>query len=158
MCVMKQIEFTYTVSILSWSELTQEAKETIEAAKAASEKAYAPYSHFQVGAAVLLADGTMVTGNNQENAAFPSGLCAERVAVFSANSLYPEQPIKILAIAAQNRGKFQQKPVTPCGSCRQVLLESEKRYGREIEFYFYGTEEIYHLKGTNALLPLSFSL
>jgi len=155
---MKQIKLTCTVSVLSWSELPEEAKKTIEAAKQASERAYAPYSHFQVGAAVLLADGTVVTGNNQENAAFPSGLCAERVAVFSANSLYPEQPIQILAIAAQNQGKFQQKPVTPCGSCRQVLLESEKRYGKEIEFYFYGTEEIYYIKGTEALLPLSFAL
>ncbi|MDR1729751.1 MAG: cytidine deaminase [Prevotellaceae bacterium] len=155
---MKQYKLTYTVSVLSWAELPDEAKKAIEAAKAASEKAYAPYSHFQVGSAVLLADGTMVTGNNQENASYPNGLCAERIAVFSANSLYPEQAIKILAIAAQSRGEFQQKPVTPCGSCRQVLLESEKRYGREIEYYFYGTEEIYYVKGTEMLLPLSFSL
>ena len=155
---MKQIEFSYTLSVLSWSELPEKAKKAIEAAKEASERAYAPYSHFQVGAAVLLADGTVVTGNNQENAAFPSGLCAERIAVFSANSLYPEQPIRILAIAAQSQGKFQPKPVTPCGSCRQVLLESEKRQDKEIEFYFYGTEEIYYVKGTESLLPLSFSL
>jgi len=155
---MKQIKLTYTVSVLSWSELPEEAKKTIEATKEASEKAYAPYSHFQVGAAVLLADGTIVTGNNQENAAYPSGLCAERVAVFSANSLYPEQPIQILAITAQSQGKFQQKPVTPCGSCRQVFLESENRYGREIEYYFYGTEEIYYVKGTEALLPLNFAI
>lgn len=154
---MKQIKLTYTVSVLSWAELPQEAKQTIEAAKEASERAYAPYSKFQVGAAVLLADGTIVTGNNQENIAYPSGLCAERVALFSANSLYPEIPVRILAIAAQSRGKFQAKPVTPCGSCRQVFGESEKRQGKEIEYYFYGTEEIYHVKGTETLLPLSFS-
>ncbi len=155
---MKQLKLTCTVSVLSWPELSGEAKKTIEAAKEASERAYAPYSHFQVGAAVLLADGTVVTGNNQENAAYPSGLCAERVAVFTANSLYPDLPITTLAIAAQSEGKFQQKPVTPCGNCRQVLLESEKRHGRKIDFYFYGTDEIYYLRGTEELLPLSFSL
>jgi len=155
---MKQLKLTYTFSVLSYSELTDEAKKTVDAAKEASYRAYAPYSNFLVGAAVLLEDGTVVTGNNQENAAFPSGICAERTAVFSANSLYPEQPIKILAIAAQSQGKFSPKPITPCGSCRQVLLESEKRFGKEIEFYFYGTDEIYYLKGTKALLPLSFAL
>jgi len=153
---MKQIEFSYTLSVLSWTELTEEAKKTIEAAKEASYRAYAPYSNFLVGAAVLLEDGTLVTGNNQENAAFPSGICAERTAVFSANSLYPELPVNILAIAAQSQGKFLQRPITPCGSCRQVLLESEKRYGREIEIYLYGMEEIYYLKGIETLLPLSF--
>jgi cytidine deaminase len=156
--IMKQLKLTYTFSVLSYSELTDEAKKTVDAAKEASYRAYAPYSNFLVGAAVLLDDGTIVTGSNQENAAFPSGICAERTAVFSANSLYPEQPVKILAIAAQRQGKFVQKPVTPCGSCRQVLLESEKRFGKEIEFYFYGTDEIYYLKGTEALLPLNFSL
>ena len=154
---MKQIEFSYILSVLSWTELTEEAKKTIEAAKEASYRAYAPYSNFLVGAAVLLEDGTLVTGNNQENAAFPSVICAERTAIFSANSLYPELPINILAIAAQSQGKFLQKPITPCGSCRQVLLESEKRYGREIEIYLYGMEEIYYLKGAETLLPLSFS-
>ncbi len=155
---MKQIKLTCTISVLSWTELPEEAKEAVEAAKAASYRAYAPYSNFLVGAAALLADGSVVTGNNQENAAFPSGLCAERVAVSAAHSLYPELPVRILAIAAQSQGKFLQKPVTPCGGCRQVLLESEKRHGAEIKYYFYGDEEIYHVKGTESLLPLSFSL
>ena len=155
---MKQIKLTYTCSVLSGSELTEEAKKTIEAAKDASYRAYAPYSNFMVGAAVLLEDGTLITGNNQENAAFPSGICAERTAVFSANSLYPELPVNILAIAAQSQGKFLKKPVSPCGACRQVLLESEKRYGRKIDIYLYGMEEIYYLKGADMLLPLSFSL
>ncbi len=153
---MEQIELIYRLSVLSWTELTEEAKKAIEAAKEASYRAYAPYSNFRVGAAVLLGDGTMVTGNNQENAASPSGLCAERTAIFSANSLYPEQPISILAIAAQAGDKFLREPVTPCGSCRQVLLESEKRAGKEIEIYLYGTEKIYYLKGAETLLPLSF--
>ncbi len=154
---MEQIKLTYTLSVLSWTELTEEAKKTIEAAKEASYRAYAPYSNFLVGAAVLLEDGAVVTGNNQENAASPSGLCAERTAVFSANSLYPEQPVKMLAIAAQSNGKFLEEPVTPCGACRQVLLESEKRFGRKMEIYLYGTKKIYSLKGIEALLPLSFS-
>jgi len=155
---MEQIKLTYTLSVLSWSELTEEAKKTIEAAKEASYRAYAPYSNFLVGAAVLLEDGTVITGNNQENAASPSGICAEQTAIFSANSLYPELPIHILAIAAQSGGKFLTEPVTPCGSCRQVLLESEKRYGKKVEIYLYGMEKIYYLKGVETLLPLSFSL
>ena len=153
---MEQIKLTYTLSVLSWSELTEEAKKTIEAAKEASYRAYAPYSKFLVGAAVLLEDGTVITGNNQENAASPNGICAERVAIFSANSLYPELPIHILAIAAQSGGEFLKEPVPPCGSCRQVLLESEKRYGKKVEIYLYGTEKIYYLKGVETLLPLSF--
>ena len=153
---MEQIKIISTFSILSWSELTKEAKKTIEAAKEASYRAYAPYSNFWVGAAVLLKDETMVMGNNQENAAFASSLCAERTAVFSANSLHPEQSIKILAIAAQSEGKFLEEPVAPCGACRQVILESEKRFSQEIEIYLYGTEKIYYLKGIETLLPLSF--
>ena len=153
---MEQIKFTGILSVLSWTELTEEAKKTIEAAKEASYRAYAPYSNFLVGSAVLSENGMIVTGNNQENAALPNGLCAERTAVFSANSLYPEQPIKILAIAAQSGGNFLEEPITPCGACRQVLLESEKRFGREIEIYLYGTEKIYYLKGIETLLPLSF--
>ena len=153
---MEQIKLTYTLSVLSWTELTEKAKKTIEAAKEASYKAYAPYSNFLVGAAVLLEDGTIVTGNNQENAAFPSGICAERTAVFAANSLYPELSIDMLAIAAQNKGEFLKQPVAPCGVCRQVLLESEKRFEKEIEIYLYGTEKIYYIKGIETLLPLNF--
>ena len=153
---MEQVKLTGTLSVLYWAELTEEARKTIEAAKEASCRAYAPYSNFRVGSAVLLEDGTMVTGNNQENAASPNGLCAERTAVFSANSLYPGQSIKMLAVAAQTGGEFLKEPVTPCGACRQTLLESEKRFGKEIEIYLYGTEKIYYLKGIETLLPLSF--
>ena len=154
--VMEQVKLIYTLSVFSWAELPEKAKKAIEAAKDASYRAYSPYSNFLVGAAVFLEDGTIVTGNNQENAALPSGLCAERTAIFSANSLYPEQPIDILAIAAQSNGEFLKNPITPCGACRQVLLESEKRFGKEIEIYLYGTGKIYYLKGVEALLPLGF--
>ena len=155
---MQQIKLTHTVSVLSWEELSDEAKRTIEAAKDASYRAYAPYSNFMVGAAVLLEDGAIVTGNNQENAAYPSGLCAERTAILSANALYPQLPVRIVAIAAQTNGQFTAQPITPCGACRQVLLESEKRFGTKIQFYLYGTEKIYYLQGMETLLPLSFTL
>ena len=153
---MEQIKLTSMLSVLLWTELTEEAKKIIEAAKEASYRAYAPYSNFRVGSAVLLEDGAVVTGNNQENAASPSGICAEQTAVFSANSLYPEQPIRMLAVTAQTGGEFLKEPVTPCGTCRQVLLESEKRFGKEIEIYLYGTEKVYYLKGIDTLLPLNF--
>jgi len=153
---MTEIKITHTLSVFSWSDLTERAKEAINAAKDVSYKAYAPYSNFKVGAAVVLENGSVVTGNNQENIAFPSGLCAERTALFSANSIYPELPVEILALAAQSDGIFMKEPVTPCGACRQVLLESEKRFGKEIEIYLYGTEKIYYIKGVETLLPLSF--
>jgi cytidine deaminase len=153
---MKQIQLTSVISILSWEELPEDAKKCIESAKDAASKAYAPYSHFLVGAAVMLDNDLIVTGNNQENAASPSGLCAERTAVFSANSQYPDSPVKILAIAAICKDAFMKKPITPCGSCRQVLLETEKRFGRKIRFYLYGTEKIFYMEGIENLLPLSF--
>ena len=153
---MERFNIKYSLSVLSWSELTEKAKKIVEEAKKASFRAYSPYSNLMVGAAAMLKDGTVVTGNNQENVALPSGLCAERTAVFSANSLYPEQPIYILAVAAQRNGEFLKDPITPCGACRQVLLESEKRFGKGIEIYLYGAEKIYYFEGIEMLLPLGF--
>jgi len=153
---MQHIELTCSFSVLSWGELPGDAQQVIEAAKEATFRAYAPYSGFSVGAAVLLEGDTIVTGNNQENAAFPSGLCAERTALFSANALYPHTPVKIIAIAAQQEGKFLLDPIAPCGACRQVMVECEQRFGKEIEIYLYGTEKIYYLKGIRNLLPLCF--
>ena len=155
---MQQIELSCSLSILSWAEVSGEAQQVIEAAKQATFRAYAPYSGFKVGAAVLLGNDVVVTGNNQENAAYPSGLCAERTAVFSANAQYPDAPVKTIAIAAQREGIFLPNPVSPCGACRQVLLECEKRFGNEMDIYLYGTEKIYYLKGIRNLLPLSFEL
>ena len=155
---MQQINLTCSVSILSWIELPDDAQQVIETAKQATFHAYAPYSGFRVGAAVLLGNGVVVTGNNQENAAFPSGLCAERIALFSANALHSHVPVKTIAIAAQREGKFLPNPVSPCGACRQVMLECEKRFENEMDIYLYGTEKIYYLKGIWNLLPLSFDL
>lgn len=144
------------VSIYKFDELSAENQQLIEKAKEQVAKAYAPYSEFRVGAAVLLENGEIFAGSNQENSAYPSGLCAERVAMFYANSQYPEVPVKTLAIAAFTNGNFLPEPITPCGSCRQVLLESESRFDTDITIMLYGTESVYVLQSVKQLLPLCF--
>lgn len=122
----------------------------------AQSKAYAPYSNFQVGAAILFEDGSIVTGSNQENAAYPSGLCAERTAIFYAQANYPDKKIKTIAITSATNMVANKKPVFPCGSCRQVLLESEQRNGDPIKVICYGSEGIIEVPSTASLLPLHF--
>jgi len=119
--------------------------------------AYAPYSGFHVGAAVLLANGMIITGNNQENAAYPSGLCAERVALFYANANYPDSEVKAIAISAAKNGVLVKETVKPCGSCRQALAETEVRYETPIRVILDGHDAIFVLQGVESLLPLSFS-
>jgi len=138
-------------------DLTNEDKELAIAAIEAAKKAYAPYSEFQVGAAVKLCSGKVIMGNNQENAAYPSGLCAERVAVFYANAQYPDEAVETVAIAAYANNSLIEEPVAPCGSCRQVLLETEKRYKQPIRFILIGAKKILIVEDTARLLPLSFS-
>lgn len=129
----------------------------LEAAREAMNKAYAPYSEFRVGAALRLSDGTIVTGNNQENAAFPSGLCAERVAFFSAGALYPGALITDAAVVASSERFDVDHPVTPCGACRQVMLEYELNQDVEIRLLFSGiTGKIIRMEGVRNLLPLFF--
>ena len=144
------------VSVCDFDELSADHKMLIEKAKSQANNAYAPYSGFQVGAAVLLANGEIFGGNNHENAAYPSGLCAERVAMFYANAQHPDVPVTTLAIAAYTGGAFLADPVTPCGSCRQVLIETESRYGKDITVLLYGTEHTYMLGNVKQLLPLRF--
>ncbi|MDD4993921.1 MAG: cytidine deaminase [Paludibacter sp.] len=144
------------VKIYTFDELENGYQHLLNKAKEQVNKAYAPYSGFQVGAAVELENGEIFTGNNQENAAYPSGLCAERVAMFYANANYPNVAVKTLAIAAFTSGKFLPNPVTPCGSCRQVLLETESRFGKDIPVLLYGTEEVYLIENVKQLLPLCF--
>lgn len=144
------------VKIYTFDELENGYQHLLNKAKEQVNKAYAPYSGFQVGAAVELENGEIFTGNNQENAAYPSGLCAERVAMFYANANYPNVAVKTLAIAAFTNGKFLPNPVTPCGSCRQVLLETESRFGKDIPVLLYGTEEVYLIENVKQLLPLCF--
>lgn len=139
------------------SELTGNDRIIIDKAIEATKNSYSPYSRFSVGACVLLADGTTIIGANQENAAYPVGLCAERAAIFAAQSQYPEIPIAAIAIAARDTsGELCHKPVTPCGSCRQVILEMEQRYSVNVRILLYGTNHVYAINSIKDLLPLSF--
>ncbi|MCE5331130.1 MAG: cytidine deaminase [Bacteroidales bacterium] len=144
------------ISVYKFEELSAEFQMLIGRAKEQVINAYAPYSEFHVGAAVQLENDEIFTGSNQENSAYPSGLCAERVAMFYANSQYPQIPVKTLAIAAFTKGSFLADPVTPCGSCRQVLLETETRFEKDITILLYGTEYIYKIDNVKQLLPLCF--
>lgn len=156
---MKEVEIS--VKYFEYSgpeELSSDYKLLVEKAKEATKNAYAPYSKFCVGAAVLLENGEIVTGTNQENAAYPSGLCAERVAIFYANSKYPNMLIKAIAVASFYNGKFNETPVYPCGSCRQVLLETETRYKHPMDVIMYGSKAIQMVKSAKLLLPLSFDV
>jgi cytidine deaminase len=141
----------------SLSELEVEQQELIKKAKEAAMNAYAPYSQFEVGAAVLLENGEIIQGNNQENAAYPSGLCAERVAIFYANSKYPNVPIKSIAVTANTKEGFIKDPIPPCGSCLQVMLETEKRLNKDIQVILYGENKITVAENINQFLPINFN-
>lgn len=138
-------------------DLPKNYKRLINEAKKASNLAYAAYSNFKVGAAVLLDNEEIITGNNQENAAYPSGLCAERVATFYANATYPNNTVIAIAIAASNEKGFLDYPITPCGACRQVLLETEERYDEPITIILYGTLKIQVIPNAKSLLPFFFN-
>lgn len=154
---MKAEELRITIySCEDTGELPGIGAELIRLAKEATQKAWAPYSQFRVGAALELENGEIITGNNQENIAFPSGLCAERVALFYAGSQYPGVAIKRIALAAFADGRFVEKPVYPCGDCRQVLLEHENRVKQPVEVIMYGEDEIKLVKSVSDLLPLPF--
>ena len=144
------------IEIYSFEELDLAKQKLINIAKEQVSKAYAPYSGFHVGAAIELENGEIFAGSNQENSAYPSGLCAERVAMFYANAQYPDIAVKSLAIAAYTNGNFLTEPVTPCGSCRQVLLETEMRFDKNITILLYGTNHIFQLDNVKQLLPLCF--
>lgn len=146
------------IKVCSFEELDENQQSLIAAAKEEVKKSYAPYSKFHVGAAVELENGVVVTGNNQENLAFPSGLCAERVALFYANSQYPDVPVKTIAVAAYGKDHYVSKPISPCGACRQVLLESEYRFKKDITMLLYGTEYVYVIENIKDLLPIAFEL
>lgn len=148
-----KLEFTEA----SFNELVDHQKKLIELAKKVTEQAYAPYSNFRVGAAVLLENNEIITGTNQENSAYPSGLCAERVAIFYANHFYPTTPIKAIAIAAFNNGDFLNEPITPCGSCRQVMIETQNRFKKPFEILLYSKNKILIFETIEALLPFSFN-
>jgi len=144
------------IEIYSFEELDTAKQNLINKAKEQVSKAYAPYSRFHVGAAIELENGEIFAASNQENSAYPSGLCAERVAMFFANAQYPNVAVKTLAIVAYTNGEFISDPITPCGSCRQVLLETETRFEKDITILLYGTKNIFQLENVKQLLPLCF--
>ena len=153
---MKTINLNSAIKHCQLDELSVADRELIEQAMKATDNAYAEYSHFYVGAALRLANGRIVIGANQENAAFPSGLCAERTAVFSAQANFPDQSIEALALVARNDNGLIDNPVTPCGACRQVLLGVEERYGLPMRILMYGKSGVYSVGSAKDLLPLSF--
>jgi cytidine deaminase len=154
---MKKTELKIEYLEMSGTKKLDETEQRmISKAKSASKKAYAPYSGFHVGAAVLLENGEIFCGSNQENAAFPSGICAERTALASAASVFPDVPVKTLVITAWTNGKFVGLPISPCGSCRQVILQTQRRYSKEIRLILYAEEKIYILDNAADLLPLPF--
>lgn len=154
---MKKFSHTVNWSVLSQEELENNDLMLVKAAQEATAGSWSPYSGFSVGAALLLDDGTVVTGSNQENAAYPSGLCAERTALFAAGHAHPGKAVVALAIAARNEKGFTAQPITPCGACRQVLAETEQRGGKPIRYILYGTQGTMIIEGgTDAILPFCF--
>ena len=133
-----------------------EDKKLFQEAVAATASSYAPYSHFNVGAAVLMSNGAVVTGSNQENAAFPSGMCAERVALYAAHHQYPNEAVTAIAIAAKCNGVLTKEPTYPCGACVQVMVESQKRSGKPIKIIIGSAEKLQVLDSVESLLPYSF--
>ena len=155
---MEELVLKSTIKVAQMSELTDAERSLVEQAIAATDRSYAPYSRFHVGAAILLKNGVTVIGCNQENAAFPAGICAERSAIFAAGAQYPDQPVVMMAIAARNEeGEFLDDPVSPCGPCRQVLIETETRFRQPVRILLYGKRCIYIVEGIRDLMPLSFT-
>ena len=153
---MKELTITAVLNVYKFEELTEADRTLLQAAMDATKRSYAPYSKFSVGAAARLNNDVIVTGTNQENAAYPSGLCAERTTLFYANSQYPDQAVATLAVAARTERDFLDAPIPPCGACRQVILETEKRFNQPMRILLYGKEEVDEVKSIRDLLPLSF--
>jgi cytidine deaminase len=155
---MKEISITTQFSVFdSVDDLSNELRDLMAQAVAVRKNAYAPYSKFRVGAAILLDNGKIVLGSNQENAAYPSGLCAERVAIFQAGALYPDAKILKMALTAASDTNKTIIPIPPCGSCRQSIAEYEIKQNTPIEIYFMGeTGAIYKSASLKNLLPFMF--
>ena len=155
---MEKLEIKSTIMVTQMDELTETERSLIELALEATERSYAPYSNFHVGAAILLKNGKSFIGCNQENAAFPAGICAERAAIFAAGAQYPDQPIVMLAITARGKdGELIDEPASPCGTCRQVIIETETRFQQPVRILLYGRKRVYIMDGIKELMPLSFT-
>ena len=144
--------------MLEFEELTPLEQTLVTRAREMTSKSYAPYSRFCVGAAIALSNGEIVTGANQENVAYPSGTCAERSACFYAHAQYPDAKFVEMAIAARGTdGEFVTEPISPCGACRQALLEYETLAGANVPVLLAGQDVIYKLQSVKSLLPLAFT-
>jgi len=151
----KELKITFS-EYATLSELSDSDKELAEAAIGAMNNAYAPYSHFHVGAAVRMSNNEIVTGSNQENAAYPSGICAERTAMFSAGAKFPDKKMLSIAVAGGVFGKLTEEPATPCGACRQVMAQCQARYGNAMSVIMVGKNRIWKFNKVDDILPLIF--
>ena len=151
----KEIKIAYT-EYTSLDELSSQDRLLVDSAIDAVATAYAPYSNFHVGAAVRFEDGEIVKGSNQENAAYPSGICAERTALFYASASRPNVPMNAIAIAAAQDGKLIPNPVTPCGACRQVMIQYQLKSGCPMKIFLIGAEKIWQFEKVEDLLPFIF--
>lgn len=155
---MKDMIISTPVKVAAYDELDERRRRLVDLAREATHRSYAPYSHFSVGAAIALDNGEIVTGANQENAAYPSGTCAERSACYYAHAQYPEAHFAAIAIAARGTDGLEvADPCAPCGACRQALLEYEKLAGHDVEVILTGRDKIYILPSVRSTLPLAFS-
>lgn len=156
--IMTQKDIVTTINVATYDQLSSDDAALVAAAREATSRAYAPYSRFHVGAAILLSNGEVVTGANQENVAFPSGTCAERSACFYAHARYPEARFVKIAIAAVGTDGLEvAQPIAPCGACRQALLEYETLAGCDVPVILCGREKAFILPSVRSLLPLAFA-
>ncbi len=155
---MEEKSINIKMKVYRYDELSEQDRRLVDEARQATKRSYSPYSKFRVGAAILMDNGEIVTGANQENAAYPSGTCAERSACFYAHARYPEAKFRTIAIAARDTsGHFTSVPTAPCGACRQSLLEYETLAGAPVRVILYGEETCYVLPSVASLLPLCFA-
>lgn len=156
--MVEKIKKEIYLSVYNAQEVPNETQLLIDKAKESALKAYAPYSNFQVGAALLLDNGKTILGNNQENACYPAGLCAERVAFFAAKSQYPESKVLAVAVVAKRSVDQNFRMATPCGSCRQVMSEYENVQDQPIALYLTDSEgKVYESESIDNILPFKFS-
>ena len=154
---MKENQIQIYYNTYQWEELSENYKNLMDQSIAAQQNAYAPYSNFKVGAAILLEDGTIFTGNNQENAAYPSGLCAERVAIFACSAQHPNIKIKMIAICADSEKIDLNTVLAPCGACRQSMYEFEAKQNSQIKVLLKGFDnEVFEFLCVKDLLPMAF--
>ena len=156
---MKKIKIEAELEVYEdFSELPQDIQQLMKDAFAARDSAYAPYSEFHVGAALLLSNGEIVKGSNQENAAYPSGLCAERTAIYYAGANFPDEKLEVMAISATGKRKPSTTPIPPCGACRQAIAEYEVKQKQPVMIYFMGASgKVFKSDSLSNLLPFIFT-